>query len=436
MSTFEFSISPGDGGETFAILYENETFSKAIVNVYKRRVAIVYLIDTTSGTIRIAPQDELNAALAELAIKYPMEHAPMDEMDGAISGGDVSMTHNSSDPRLATIKQTLSRLGFHLDKNQLDRIHRLYIWADEDPKAAHRIIEIASKFLTPAAEHVLTRLIYATNYDPVMLPSSAVRKIAGGGVRAKDDGSALADYGALDSKPGDEYQQQEPLQRIYQIPPDSRLMFFPTPSSKNPFFTMMVSGSTGSGKSVFMATFLELYLRTWSASFFFIGFHGDDPAYSKIRKHIHVVDLSSITAVENSTTQLFNIDAFRPPAGKDQTVLIFDDAEMGSEEVRKSIALFRDFCFRNGRKLGISTMAAYHVVAGGVDTKTSRIECSYKVIFLAGPGMQLLRKYLALWGYAIKHQQKIQYFCRNYRFVCIHEAVPTVFLTPGFLAFL
>ena len=423
--------------DTAAILYNDyrKPASLPFSNIMQQSVGIIYIAPCGITDPHVPPSKTLDEILPTILPEHQMPIRRHTRARDALlegNGLDSDSVELDAEGYPSTRRETwathpaLQRI--RLTPRMRERVFRYLDWIEQEPTMAHHIIESSKHghLLNDAAVAIVQHIAFPEVHSSVYGISG--RDAARGGLAGSGSGPEGTHERIMFPNP-------------IAIPETSGLSFFPTPSTLQPWFTMMLSGASNSGKSVFIAQYLEIYVAMYTCDIYFVGFHADDPAYDRIKQHITVVPMTLSMPVSTLTDpsvnqggKLWDPNDFAPK-GKQQSIIVFDDCEIADKEMQKRVHEFMVFCLHQGRKLGISTITAHHVWAGGHETKAARIETTYKVIFLNGPNINMFNTYLRGIGIDNHQRKRVAGMFQDQRFVCIHERTPMCFIAPKLIGF-
>ena len=146
---------------------------------------------------------------------------------------------------------------------------------------------------------------------------------------------------------------------------------------------IFVCGCAGSGKSYFIGQYCESYNRMYPKSnIIFISAKNlkDDDAYDNV-KNIKQLDLDDIEQLDEIVE---SGKAFEYFAGKESSLVIFDDAEGLTKELEKYAQLIMENILFIGRSKNINIIISRHILNNGKSTKPMFNECNKFVFFPNG----------------------------------------------------
>ena len=168
-------------------------------------------------------------------------------------------------------------------------------------------------------------------------------------------------------------------------------MHSPDPSNDSLRSTFYIPGRSGSGKTTWIATYIEDYLEQYPNNdiLLFSGIAKEDKAFEKFGKKIVTMDLSYFR--DHPITDEAQLDDFK------NNLCIFDDINsLPDLRTKKNIIVLRDLILQGGRHYNISCMCTSHLALDRGLTAYPIKESDYYVVFPSSNNMQtksLLSKY-------------------------------------------
>ena len=189
--------------------------------------------------------------------------------------------------------------------------------------------------------------------------------------------------------------------------------FMLSPDKDTERITMYVCGSAGSGKSYFVAQYVQEYHKTFKNNMIYlISENDEDPAFDKLDyvKRIVIEDLH-----ENPIDwREFN-----------ECLVIFDDIDSIKGKLGKTIDELRDKLLKNSRKFKVSVISTSHDACNGRETKSVLNESKIIVFFMLNYNRSLkylLENYLGLGKTAI---QKLRQHSSKSRWTAYVKGYPS-----------
>ncbi len=194
---------------------------------------------------------------------------------------------------------------------------------------------------------------------------------------------------------------------------------------------LMVCGTTGSGKSTYIAMYVRQYLKLFPKNkvYLFSGKDYDKAFDEKSNEGEKAIKPKRLKLDERLYEDPIDIKAFK------NSIVIFDDIEkIKDKHILKAISELRDEILANGRSIDITVVTVSHNPTKGKETKDSMME-SQCIVFFPGGGddyhlKRVLKEYCSINPKKIKEIMET-----NSRHVLINKHFPKYCMTENEIFF-